>query len=47
MGIETEAIGEVVAVGRMVRKGAAGEIETLLVELTGQQPPRPKDCSEN
>jgi len=47
MGIEAEAIDDAVEVGQMVRKGAAGETDKLLTQLTGQQPPRPKNCLEN
>lgn len=47
MGVETEAIDDAIAVGQMVRKGAATEMDRLLAKLTGQQHPRPKNCSEN
>ena len=47
MSVEGEAINEAVAIGRMVRKGAAGEMDKLLADLTGQPLPRPRNCSEN
>lgn len=47
MDVAAEAIDEAVAVGQMVRKGAAGEMDKLLAELTGQQPSRKRSCSED
>ena len=47
MDVNAEAIDEAVAVGQMVRKGAAGEMDKLLTELMGQQPPRPGNCPED
>jgi len=37
MGLEAEAIQQAIAVGRMVRKGAAGEMDKLLTDLAEQQ----------
>lgn len=47
MDVAAEAIDEAVAVGQMVRKGAAGEMDKLLAELTGRQPSRKRSCSED
>ena len=47
MGIEAEAIDDAVEVGQMVRKGASGETDKLLAEVTGQQRSRPGSCSED
>lgn len=47
MGLEAEAIDEAVAVGQMVRKGAASEMDKLLAEVTGQQTPRAGSASES
>lgn len=47
MGIEAEAIDDAIGVGQMVRKGAAGEMNRLLAELMGQEPPGPRSCSED
>jgi AhpD family alkylhydroperoxidase len=35
MGIDAEAVDEAITVGRRVRKGAAGEMDTLIADLTG------------
>ena len=35
MGVEAEAIQQAIAVGQMVRKGAAGEMDKLLADLIG------------
>ena len=34
MGVEAEAIQQAIAVGQMVREGAAGEMDKLLADLT-------------
>lgn len=48
MGIETEAIQQALAVGQMVRQGAAGEMDKLLADLTGQaRPSQTKSCLGN
>jgi AhpD family alkylhydroperoxidase len=36
MGVEAEAIDEAIAVGRKVRRGAAGEMDKLITDLTAQ-----------
>lgn len=43
MGVGSETIDDAIAVGQMIRKGAAGEMDKLLAELTRQQP-RPRSC---
>lgn len=35
LGLDDESIAQAIAVGQMVRKGAAGEMDKLLTELTG------------
>lgn len=35
VGLEEQAIGQAVRVGLQVRKGAAGQMDKLLTELTG------------
>ena len=38
MGVEAEAIRQAVRVGRTVRRGAAGEMDSLLADLAGPNP---------
>ena len=42
-GAECSEIREAVAMGKMVRKGAAGEMDKLLTELTGDAPGADED----
>ena len=35
LGLDDETIAEAIGVGKMVRKGAAGEMDKLLTELAG------------
>ena len=44
LGIEEAEIQEAVAVGRMVRKGAAGEMDKLLSGMLGGEKPEDCDC---
>jgi AhpD family alkylhydroperoxidase len=48
LGIEDLAVQEAIAVGRMVRRGAAGEMDKLLADRDGQHPPSTtKGCFED
>ncbi len=41
LGLSSQEIAQAVAVGKMVRKGAAGEMDKLLTEIIADIPPAP------
>ncbi|MFC1763288.1 carboxymuconolactone decarboxylase family protein [Planctomycetota bacterium] len=44
LGVNEQAIGDAVRIGQMVRKGAAGEMDKLLGELTETPQGDSPDC---